>query len=658
MEQSSIVIGTAYYPEHWPKERWLEDIRKIQESGITTLRLAELAWFRMEPEEGKFDLDWLEEFIDLAYREAGMKVILGTPSEASPVWLRDRHPEVMRVNGFGQREGGRGQHCHTSLVYRGYISRMTEQMVRRFANHPAVIGWQIDNELRGVECYCEDCAGSFRQWLRRKYGTLENLNREWGTHFWSQTYNTWDEIRLPSKDQLTISTSQVVDFKRFISDTTVDFCHMQADIIKKYAPHQFVSHNCLNARYYAINMYDLAKKLDVYAWDSYPNVDEDYTGCCMGHDLARGTKHDNFWMLEQKNGYFNGSSYNLALEPGIARNWAYQDISRGANGVMFYRWRANRWGQEQNPNAIMRHDGSPRRAFYEIQQLCRELAPISADLAHTRVQAPVALLQNYSDVWAHEAKRQYTNISYDSVMMEYYRALTENGITADIIQPNDSQLSRYKIVLASNIMLLSPADAENLTRYVENGGHLVVGVRAGMKNENNVVVDTPWPGYLAELTGVTVDEFEAFPAHAWNQAVYQGKRYDVRSWADVLTSHTARVDAVYGGKFYKGKPAITRNFVGKGSAVYLGVAGCPDLVKAYLEGLMDECGITRTPLPKNVFMTVRESAEKRFLFVINMGLEPVCVEIPYTGVSRTGGQRVGRTLWVKGMDTELIECDR
>ena len=657
MEQSSVVIGTAYYPEHWGRERWLEDLQLMQKAGITTLRLAELAWSRMEPEEGRYDLDWLEEFIDLAYNKAGMKIILGTPSEASPVWLRDKHPEVVRINVAGLREGGRGQHCHTSEVYRGYISRMAEQMVRRFANNPAVIGWQIDNELRGVACYCQDCARSFRRWLRTRYGTLDTLNREWGTQFWSQTYNTWDEICLPSQDQITISTSQVVDYKRFISDTTVDFLNMQVDIIKKYAPHQFVSHNALGSRYYAINMYDLAKKLDFFSWDSYPHVDEDYTNCCLGHDIARGTRHDNFWMLEQKNGYFNGSNYNLALEPGIARNWAYQDISRGANGVMFYRWRANRWGQEQNPNAILRHDGSPRRAYYEIQKLTGELAPFSAELAHTRVEAPVALLHNYLDVWAHEAKRQYTNISYDSVMMEYYRGLTENGVTADIVLPDDPNLSKYKIVLAPNIMLLSQSDADNLTRYVENGGHLVVGARAGMKNENNVVVDTPWPGYLAKLTGVTVDEFEAFPEHAWNQVVYQGKQYDARAWADVLTANIAEVEAVYGGKFYAGKPAITRNYVGAGSATYLGVAGSPELIKRYVERLLDECGIVRTAMPGNVYMTVRSGGGKRYAFVINMTLEPAYLDIPYAGVSRISGQRVGKSLCVKGMDTEIIECD-
>lgn len=653
----TITFGTAYYPEHWPKENWLKDIRKIKETGMTTLRLAELAWSTMEPEEGRYELDWLEEFIDLAYSE-GLRVILGTPSEASPVWLRDRHPEVLSVNKFGQRTGGRGHHCHTTPVYRNYISKMTEQMVRRFANHPAVIGWQIDNELRGVECYCDECRRSFQNWLKEKYGTLADLNRRWGTHFWSQTYNTWEEICLPTNDQLTISTSQVVDFKRFISDTTVSFQNMQIAIIKKYAPHQFVSHNSLNALYYAINMYDLAKELDVYAWDIYPHVDEKYIRRCLGNDLSRGTKHDNFWILEQKNGYFNGSTYNLALEPGIVRAWTYQNISRGANGVMFYRWRANRWGQEQNPNGIMRHDGTPRRAFYEIQQLCGEIAPIAGQLAKTQVRAEVAILQNYSDIWAHEAKKQYTNIDHEKVTMEYYRELLRLGVTADLVQPSEQELGRYKLVIAPNLMLISQAEADNLKRYVSDGGCLIVGVRSGMKNEDNVVTDMPWPGPLRKLCGVTVDEFEAFPEHTWNTVEYNGKVYDARMWADVLTSETAQVQAVYHDKFYRGKPAVTRNRFGAGAAIYFGVAGCEDLIRDYLPELLKERGISMIPVPEEVYVTVREDAEKRYLFLINMNREHCSVEVPYQGVDCITYTRMGPQISLPPLGVVVLDCDR
>lgn len=651
----NITIGVAYYPEHWPQEEWLSDIQKIKASGMTTVRIAELAWYQMEPEEGKYDLEWLADFVRLA-GENGLKVILGTPSEATPVWMRDRYPEIISMNTFKQRTGKRGFHCHNSPVFRRLISQMTVKMAERFGKDPTVVGWQIDNEMRGVECHCDYCQEGFRKWLKERYGSLQGLNDAWGTKFWSQVYNTWEEVRLPSNDQVTISTSQVVDYKRFISYSTVSFQNMQVDILRVMTKNQFISHNALNALYYAINMYDLAEKLDFYAWDVYPHVDDLYTRYALGHDLARGTKHDNFWILEQKNGYFNGSTYNLALEPGVARAWAYQDIARGANGVMFYRWRANRWGQEQNPNAIVRHDGTFRRAYGEITQLCGELAPISESLAATKVRADVAILQNYADIWAHEAKQQYTNISHEKVTLEYYQTLLRKGVTVDLVQPGDAQLSKYKLVIAPNLMLISHQDAENLTRYVEGGGRLMVSVRTGMKNENNVVVNTPWPGELRGLCGVTVDEFEAFPEHAWTHVDYRGKNYQVRMWADILTAQTAQTEGVYSEKFYKGQPAITRNAHGTGFTIYMGVAGCPELIADLLEEELAACGIATTALQDGVYMTVRESEEKRYLFLINMRRETVMVKAPYKGQDCLTGAEYDGRFEVAPLGVMLIDC--
>lgn len=654
--EDEIVVGTAYYPEHWPQQRWEEDLRLMQQAGITVVRLAELAWSRMEPTDGNFDFDWLEEFISMAHSK-GMRVVLGTPTEASPVWLRHEHPEVVSINADGLRSGGRGQHCHNSPTFRFYAGRIAQEMSRRFDSNPAVIGWQIDNELKGVPCYCESCAAAFRLWLQKRYGTIEELNRRWGTHFWSQTYNSWEQVRLPSHDQLTISTSQVVDFKRFISDTTVNFLQMQADIIRKNAPGQFITHNIQSSLYSAVNMYDLADKLDFMGWDTYPHVDDTYEVTALGHDLARGTRHQSYWMMEQKNGYFNGSDYNLALEPGIVRAWAYQDIARGANGILFYRWRANRWGQEQNPNGILRHDGTPRRAYDEIARFCREVAPFSQELAKTKVHAPVALLQNYSDIWAHEAKRQYTNISYDKVMMEYYEALLQLGVTPDVVQASDEDLSRYRVVFAPNLMLISRQEAENLKRYVANGGHVVVGVRAGMKNEDNVVVDTPWPGLLRELCGVTVDEFEALPPHVPVQVTYEGYTYTARMWADVLTAEAAVPQVVYANRFYQGKPAVTSNRYGKGDATYFGVAGCPELLKAYFSWLLPTCGVDIMDLPKGVYATMRESEKAKFLFFINMTREKQHIDTPLPGIDCITGAKLGKTVPLNPLGVVMARCD-
>ena len=334
-----ITVGTCYYPEHWP-ERWQIDIDNMADMGLSAVRVAELAWSSMEPRDNEFTFDWLEEFIGMAGK-SGLKIILGTPSEATPVWLRASHPEIVRIDEAGLQHGSRGGHCHTSSAFRFYTSRIVNEMASRFGSNPNVAGWQIDNELRGSECHCSGCRHAFQNWLLEKYGSIEKLNEAWGTWFWSQHYNSIEEVELPSMKEVTISTSQYLDYKRFVSWSAVDFQNMQIAIIREKAPGQFITHNSMGL-YPQINYYDLAKQLDVMGWDSYPHVDSDYIDVAKSHDLIRATKHDNFWMMEQKNGYFNGGDYNLAITPGLVRAWGLFDISRGANGVLYYRYRAKR----------------------------------------------------------------------------------------------------------------------------------------------------------------------------------------------------------------------------------------------------------------------------------------------------------------------------
>jgi beta-galactosidase len=605
----------------------------------------------MESEDGKFSFGWLEEFIELAGKK-GLKIILGTPSEATPVWLRAGHPEIVRVDEAGLRHGGRGMHCHTDHAFRFYIARMVREMVKTFGHNPHVVGWQIDNEFRAVDCYCSACHHAFQVWLKNKYGTVEKLNESWGTQFWSQQYNSFEEVELPAMKEVTISTSQVLDYKRFVSWSTVDFQSKQIEILRE-APHQFISHNSLGL-YPNLNMYEVARELDVMAWDAYPHVDEDFVNMAKSHDMIRATKHDNFWMLEQKNGYFNGSDYNLAITPGLVRAWGMFDISRGANGIVFYRYRANRWGQEQNPNGILRHDGSKRRAYFEIQQMNRELAPISDKLGKTRVETPVALIHSYDDIWSAQAKKQYKNFDCNKLEDDFYRALLDRGITPDLIHPEDD-LSRYKVVIAPNLILLSQKTADNMKRFVEGGGTAIFHIRCGQKDMENVMVDIPWPGLVRDLCGVTVDEFEAFPNHTGNSVLYKEKKYPVRWWADILTADTAQTEAVYDEKFYKGKPAVTVRKAGKGKAVYFGVAGCGELIGDYLDELFKEYGIKTVAMPKKVYMTTRKSPDVSYTFIINMGAEPQELNPGLTGTDLISGRKIDGMLRLEPLAILIVE---
>lgn len=652
---SNVHIGTCYYPDHWPRERWQQDIDNMKDMGLDVVRIAELSWAAMEPRDGEFTFGWVDDFIALAGKN-GLKIVLGTPSEATPVWLRNDHPEIIRVNDFGLIHGGRGMHCHNSPTFRYYIGRMVEQMALRYGNNPTVVGWQIDNEFRAVDCYCSVCQADFRTWLREKFGTIEALNEAWGTKFWSQHYNSFEEVRLPTKDQVTISTSQVVDYKRFISNATVAFQREQIDIIKKHAKGQFVTHNALGL-YPQLNMYDLARDLDVMGWDVYPNVDDDYMAHAMCHDMMRATKHAPFWMLEQKNGYFNFSDYNLAISPGLVRAWSYMDIAKGANGVLYYRYRANRYGQEQNPNGILRHDGTKRRAYYEIQTLCRELAPIAGPLGKTNVAAEVALIHNYDDMWSCQAKKQYKNFDCFRLEMDFYRALTSLGVSVDLVSPHED-FTPYKAVIAPNLMLLSEETAASLAAYVKGGGRFLCHIRAGTKNAHNAVVDTPWPGLLREMMGVTVEEFEAFSDKTGNTAFFDGQEYPVAWWADVLALDDAVCQATYVDKFYKGTPAITKNTYGKGEAVYFGAAGCYDLIRAYLKNLLTGLGIQTTNVPNGVYLSSRRGEGGRYDFVINMNHEKAQISLPQGGYDMLSGTRREGTITLDPLEVILLDMMR
>ncbi|WP_261130859.1 beta-galactosidase [Bacillus sp. Marseille-Q3570] len=654
-QPESITIGAGYYPDHWPRERWLEDIRMMKDAGINVLRLAELSWSFLEPEEGEFDFTWLDDFMAMAGK-AGLRIILGTPIEASPVWLRHKHPEVVRTNRFGQIHADRGMHCHNNSTFIFYVDRIVTKMAAHYAEHPAVIGWQIDNELRNVDCYCPECAIGFRKWLQERYGSLEKLNEAWGTCFWSQVYNEWEEVALPSADQLTISVSQKLDFTRFGSDSTINHLNRQAEIIRSYAPDHFLTHNALGW-YPNLNTYRLADKLDFISWDSYPHVDGDNHIECFLHDHYRAVKNQAHWVMEQKNGYFNYSDYNLAIEPGLVRLWTYQDIARGANGVMYYRWRSNRYSGEQNPNGLLRHDGSPRRAYYEVQQVTDELKKFGEDLIKTTVQAPIAIIYCYDQMWAYDTHVQYKNFDYRDHLLDYYREVNRMGLTADLVDPT-ADLSKYKLVIAPSMSMVSDDIYENFETYVRQGGNLLIGARSGMKSWSNTTIDSPWPGLLSEMAGVVVDEFEVLPNKYSNSITYNGKEYSVKVWLDMLQIEQAESIAIYNEKFYAGRTAISKNKYGDGVVYYVGVMGNRKLCRDLLSDIATDIDFPVTDLPEEVYVSTRSNEKYHYTFYINRKNESTKVVLREDGYDVLQDQHVSGEVIIKGLDVLIVRNER
>ena len=651
-----VVTGVSYYPEHWGRENWETDVANIADMGASVIRAAESAWAEMEPRDGEFDFDWLEEFIALA---AGynLKLVLGTPSWTVPIWLLNSHPDIIRTNADGRRGTDR-VHCFRSTSLRFYAGRIAEAMAQRFGRDDRVVGWQIDNELSGVPCHCNECRHGFRVWLEKKYNTIEDLNNAWGTRFRSRHYRNFTEIHPPSDGIGNVLTGQALDYYRYISWSTIDFMNMQAHALRKHSVNQFISHNSLTL-HHELDMYDLNKQLDIAAWDAYPGVDDDYIHHLKMHDLCRSAKHDNFWVLEQKNGYFNYSPYNLAIRPGQVRAWTWLDIARGANGVVYYRYRANRWGIEQNPNGIIRHDGSKRRAWYEIQQLNRDLAPITARLAETKVCAPVAVIHSYDDIWASMAKKQYTNYDCHKLEDEFYKTFLSMGVGTDLVHPEDD-LSPYKLVVAPNLMLVSEKIAAGLSAYIAAGGTVIFNIRSGQRDEHNVMTDKTWPGLLQEVCGITIDEFEAFPQGKEVKFIYNDREYVASWWADIISTVTAKAEAVYGEYFYQGKAAVTVNRFGKGQAVYFGAAGCSEFYSDYLKTMLDDLGIPVLCLPDRTFVIERKtniSGENAasFTFILNMGDQRQELDPGTRGTDILSGREVAGSMSIDPLEILIIK---
>lgn len=624
-------VGVDYYPEHWPEERWAEDARLMREAGLTVVRLAEFAWCRMEPAEGHYDFEWLERAIATLAAE-GISVILGTPTATPPAWLHEKYPDLYPADPRGYRLGfgTRLQRCLGQETMRAYSRRITEAMVERFKDNRAVIGWQTDNEFEANLCYCPDCARRFREWLRRRYGTLEALNAAWGTVFWSQEYSSWSQIPLPWEARCGRShnPSLWLDYRRFASETTVDFQRDQVEIIRRLAPHQFITHNLMGL-HDSVDYFALSADLDFVSWDNYPgghwHADRNPG---MAHDVMRGIKQRNFWVMEEQSGIPGWERMGVRPEPGQIRMWAWQAIAHGADAVLFFRWRSCRFGTEQFWHGILNHDGVPRRRYREIQSFAQEVGKLSDILDGTTIEAEAAILNSYEQNWALQIQPQVDGLGWWDQTRRFHNALTRRGIAVDIV-PITAELTRYRVVFVPSWHLLNEAHASKLTDYVRQGGTLVLNPRCGVKDTFNRCRTEPLPTLLREVAGVEVDDYTPLAGEDALVLWRDGRDFVARVWAEFLVPDGAEVLATWERSIFPGEPAITRNVVGSGACYYLGTFGGPEAYDALVERLVDETGMgTYDGLPPGVDAQIRQKDGARVLLLVNQTRDEQYVPLP------------------------------
>lgn len=519
-----IYYGCDYYPEHWPESRWEQDAHLMREAGFNVARIGEFAWAKMEPRQGHYEWGWLDRAIGLL-ADYGLQVVLGTPTTTPPPWLTTAHPEILprdrqrRV----RHAGSRRHYCPNSPVYQQHTRRIVLEMAVRYGHDERVIGWQMDNEFGCHDtgrCYCDTCAGNLRKWLQERYGSLDRLNQAWGSVFWSALYADWQEIPLPWAAPSEQNPSHVLDFYRFSSDAICAYQQIQIDVLRQFAPKQFITHNLMLLTSRELDFYDLAEPLDFVSWDNYHYYGATPASIAATHDLRWGVKRRNYWVMEQQVSQVNWAPYNPTFRPGEVELKVRQSIAHGADGMVYFRWRAATQGTELYHSGLLDRAGRPTRGYKEAQAIGQKLPRLAPLLQDSTPQAQIAFLHDYASRWSLDLQPHNRDLADDETfrraLLGPYEALWTRHVPIHTLPANgDDDLTPYKIVVAPAINLLSRAQAERLSAYVRNGGTLIATARTGFKDELGQVPG-PAPGHLAELMGVTLEEFDSLPPDLGN----------------------------------------------------------------------------------------------------------------------------------------------
>jgi beta-galactosidase len=628
-QHDAIVVGTAWYPEQWPESRWDEDLRLMEAANIKVVRIAEFAWSALEPSEGHYEMDWLDRAIAAAAKHHIVSVV-GTPTAAPPAWLTQKHPEVLRIEQNGQRvtHGNRAHASSTSPVYREYCRKIAEEMAKRFGHNPNVAGWQIDNEYGyALMSYDDLTRKQFQDWLQRKYKTLDALNSFWTTPYWSETYDNWSEIPIPVGGH---NPGLMLEWKRFVTDTWNDYQLNQISEIRKYAePRQFITGNFMGF-FDGFDHYVLSEPLTFASWDDYVgsgHLDPDYNG--LTHDLTRGFKRENFWVIETQPGAVNWAGVNNFLNKGEVRAMAWQAIAHGADEIGYWQWRSALNGQEQYHGTLLGADGTPVPLYDEIKQLGSEFTKVQEAFRGTSPQSEVALLYSYDSHWAIQFQKHTQKYDDIGLLKSYYRALRKLTQSLDVVSAN-APLDGYKLVVAPDLNVLPKDLADRLLNYVRNGGHLVLGPRSGMKEQHNELQTQRQPGHLENALGARVEQYYAlekdFPvAGEWGSG-------QTSIWAEQLGSLNpdAKVLLRYGKSngWLDDQPAAVTHTYGKGSITYIGAILDSKLMSAAAEWMVKEAGFHSAlfQAPDGVEVSTRTGAGKHLVVLINFAQEPQKVE--------------------------------
>jgi len=671
---NKILFGADYYPEQWSEDVWQEDIRLMKIYGVNTVILSVFAWAKLQPSEDEYNFEWLDRLFDLLHRN-DISVILATPTAAQPAWMTRKYPDMLPVDieGHKRKPGGRLNYCPNSTDYRRLSGNIAKKMAQRYGSHPAIILWHIHNEY-GLYCYCDHCKEAFRNWLKRNYGTLEKLNESWNTTFWSHTYYQWEEIEVPSylseilpnalndHDGTTLQ-GMAIDYRRFMSQSLLACYENEKDQVKQFSPQIPVTTNVWDISN-RLDLFEWGKSMDVVSWDNYPSNLDHYSTISFKHDVIRGLKQGNpFLLMEQTPNQQNWQHYNALKRPGVMRLLSYQTMAHGADGLLFFQFRQSIGACEKYHAAMVPHVGHENtRIGQEIIQMSRELEQLGDTILEARSKSKVAILMDWSTWWGVEySSGPSVDLKYKEQLEHYYRALNENNIGVDLVSTQDD-FSDYEVVIGPVLYMCGELLSEKIKTFVAKGGLFITSFFSGIVDERDLVILGGYPGALKDLLGIWVEETDALFPEMTNEVIIESPSplqgtYKCRLICDIMHCTSASVVGIYGEDYYKGTPAITENKVGLGKAIYIGTELSQELLRKLILQYCREKGVEPlAPYQENIEIVQREKLGKKFIFVMNHGNNDSEVQLP-TGVyvDMLNGVTVEGTILLGAKDVKLLE---
>lgn len=610
--------GGDYNPDQWldRPEVLEEDIRLMKKAHVNCVALGIFGWAAMEPEEGRYEFDWLESVIQKLYQN-GIYTILSTPTGAMPHWLTDTYEEVMQVNEFGVRNlpGNRHNFCPSSPVMRGKMRQINSRLAERLGSHPGVIAWHISNEYGGngrdASCHCPYCQEAFRNWLKEKYRTLDALNAAWWTSFWSHTYTDWTQIRSSSARGENLLHGQNLDWKRFVSHQILDFCKDEIQAVRRYSDAPVTAN--MMGFFKPLNYFKWAKELDIISWDCYPDwhsgPDEIGTAvhAAAAHSMMRSLKKAPFLMMESTPSVVNWKPNNTLKRPGLHALSSLQAIAHGSNSVQYFQWRKSRGSCEKFHGAVVDHkNGESTRVFKDVTEVGMRLETISEGVYGTCNQAKVALIFDWENWWAVEDAYAVQNpMEYHKLFLSYYQPIWEMGIDVDVIDMEEA-MDEYEVVIAPLNYMYRGNYAEKVRSFVEKGGCYVTTYWSGEVDDTDLCFLGEHP--LGDVLGIRTEEIDAPGDYFRNQVEYDGTYYEVTGLCGLVQAENAKVLGVYRKDFYAGYPALTENRFGKGRAYYLASQNEPAFLKAVYDKIFKQAGVVcgfKAVLPEGVTVSGR-----------------------------------------------------